>query len=98
MIKVKNGMGVLTKIQPDGNEREEICELFPNANVTSVSMVFMIMRHMCMTIRDMQAVSRNRMKRLKKLNWTQRKVKIYTLTAVREVQFPGQEALAINYF
>ena len=33
-------MGVLTKIQPDGNEREEICELFPNANVTSVSMVF----------------------------------------------------------
>lgn len=58
-------MGVLTKIQPDGNEREEICELFPNANVTSVSMVFMIMRHMCMTIRDMQAVSRNRMKRLK---------------------------------
>lgn len=40
MIKVKNGMGVLTKIQPDGNEREEICELFPNANVTSVSMVF----------------------------------------------------------
>ena len=63
--KSKNGMGVLTKIQPDGNEREEICELFPNANVTSVSMVFMIMRHMCMTIRDMQAVSRNRMKRLK---------------------------------
>ena len=26
MIKVKNGMGVLTKIQPDGNEREEICD------------------------------------------------------------------------
>ena len=40
LVKVKNGMGVLTKIQPDGNEREEICELFPNANVTSVSMVF----------------------------------------------------------
>ena len=38
------------------------------------------------------------MKRLKKLNLTQRKVKIYTLTAVREVRFPGQEALAINYF
>lgn len=38
------------------------------------------------------------MKRLKKLNLTQRKVKIYTLTAVREVQYPGQEVLAINYF
>jgi hypothetical protein len=40
MIKLKNGMSVLTKISPDGAKREEIAELFPNSNVTSVNVIF----------------------------------------------------------
>ena len=40
MVRLKDGMGILTRINPDGSEREEIAELFPNSNVTSISMVF----------------------------------------------------------
>lgn len=40
MIKRNNGMGVLTRISADGSIREEVAELFPNAGVTSIALVF----------------------------------------------------------
>lgn len=86
-------MGVLTKIQPDGNEREEICELFPNANVTSVSMVFHDNAAYVYDHTGHAGSEQEQDETIKKVDWTQRKVKIYTLTAVREVQFPWGKKL-----
>ncbi len=40
VVRVDSGMAKLVRIAKDGSFREEVAELFPNDNITSISLVF----------------------------------------------------------